>query len=628
MENNNINLNSNKEKNLNISSTNKKCFNKDDNVHNISDNFKDDNKSVNLFLRKNDQHVDCPEIILDIEKNEHTVDKKGKLCIDSSDKKPEENIKKEHQNNEHDMLEKIHKGNHIDNIFSDNKNEINFISEENKNENILNKKKYIYEQDTTYGDVYLISTEHNDTHINKDKDKIFTCNEHNDAHINKDKDKIFTCNEHNDAHINKDKIFICNEHNDAHINKDKIFTCNENNDAHINKDKIFTCNEHNDAHINKDKIFTCNEHNDAHINKDKIFTCNEHNEEKIIIQKNVEVFDKKKKFNTKDKEYINTINNKNCNIQDNHHDVSYEKNMLINENVRNINDTFSKTINSKFPKEEKRNEIRKKNGSNQKTNINNDMVYDINEERTSVDEKIEKLRNDDILKSEDILKNNKILSCDEEGEEEKNDLSLEEILYETTERSKSYNRKNYGLLGILKVIKMTDPNLNILAIGSDLTTLGLNLNSPNYICTSVSSPFSENPIENEEDFIKPISYLNTKFQIRLSLLLKLQTETLFYIFYNLPRDVLQAYAASELYIRKWIYHIIYKKWFTPNNTTSTINLEKCASWIYFDPLTWSKKTYNNYLNVKDDIMNVEDVTKCIEQIIKLQSYYNIHQQNI
>ncbi|CZT98949.1 CCR4-NOT transcription complex [Plasmodium falciparum IGH-CR14] len=559
MENNNINLNSNKEKNLNISSTYKKCFNKDDNVHNISDNFKDDNKSVNLFLRKNEQHVDCPEIILDIENIEHTDDKKGKLCIDSSHKKPDENIKKEHQNNEHDMLEKIHKGNHIDNIFSDNKNEINFISEENK-------KKNIYEQDTTYGDEYLMSTEHNDAHINNDKDKICTCNEHNDAHINNDKEKNFTCYEHNGAHINNDK--------------------------------------------------------------EKNFTCYEHNEEKIIIQKNVEVSDKKKNFNTTDKEYINKINNKNCNIQDNHHDVSHEKNMLINENVRNINDTFSKTINSKFPKEEKRNEIKKKNGNNQKTIINDDVVYDINEEHTSADEKIEKLRNDDILKSGDILKNNKILSCEEEGEEEKNELSLEEILYETTERSKSYNRKNYGLLGILKVIKMTDPNLNILAIGSDLTTLGLNLNSPNYICTSVSSPFSENPIENEEDFIKPVSYLNTKFQIRLSLLLKLQTETLFYIFYNLPRDVLQAYAASELYIRKWIYHIIYKKWFTPNNATSTINLEKCASWIYFDPLTWSKKTYNNYLNVKDDIMNVEDVTKCIEQIIKLQSYYNIHQQNI
>jgi len=36
----------------------------------------------------------------------------------------------------------------------------------------------------------------------------------------------------------------------------------------------------------------------------------------------------------------------------------------------------------------------------------------------------------------------------------------------------------WGLLGLLSVIRMTDPDLNILALGTDLTTLGLNLNSP------------------------------------------------------------------------------------------------------------------------------------------------------
>ncbi|CAM9867506.1 unnamed protein product, partial [Choristocarpus tenellus] len=37
--------------------------------------------------------------------------------------------------------------------------------------------------------------------------------------------------------------------------------------------------------------------------------------------------------------------------------------------------------------------------------------------------------------------------------------------------------KKYGLLGLLGVIRMTDPDLNMLALGSDLTTLGLNLDS-------------------------------------------------------------------------------------------------------------------------------------------------------
>ncbi|CAD2104316.1 CCR4-NOT transcription complex subunit 2, putative [Plasmodium vinckei] len=210
--------------------------------------------------------------------------------------------------------------------------------------------------------------------------------------------------------------------------------------------------------------------------------------------------------------------------------------------------------------------------------------------------------------------------------ENNEDLSLEEILYETTERSKIYNRKNYGILGILKSIKASDSHLNKLSLGTDLTTLGLNLNSPDFIFPSFTSPISDNPTMKDDYFVRPESYMNTQFQVRLSLLLKLQTETLFYIFYNLPRDILQVYAASELYIRKWLYHIRYKKWFTPNTTNNLTQIEKCSSWIYFDPSAWSKKNYNNFLNPKD-IMNVDEITKSIEEIIKIQSYYNNIQQN-
>ena len=36
----------------------------------------------------------------------------------------------------------------------------------------------------------------------------------------------------------------------------------------------------------------------------------------------------------------------------------------------------------------------------------------------------------------------------------------------------------YGLLGLLHVIRMSEPDLTMLALGTDLTGLGLNLNSP------------------------------------------------------------------------------------------------------------------------------------------------------
>lgn len=41
--------------------------------------------------------------------------------------------------------------------------------------------------------------------------------------------------------------------------------------------------------------------------------------------------------------------------------------------------------------------------------------------------------------------------------------------------------EQFGLLGLLHVIRMTDADLNTLALGLDLTTLGLNLNSPEYV---------------------------------------------------------------------------------------------------------------------------------------------------
>ena len=43
----------------------------------------------------------------------------------------------------------------------------------------------------------------------------------------------------------------------------------------------------------------------------------------------------------------------------------------------------------------------------------------------------------------------------------------------------------FGLLGLLGVIRMTDQDLNTLALGCDLTTLGLNLNSTEYFPNDV-----------------------------------------------------------------------------------------------------------------------------------------------
>ena len=59
---------------------------------------------------------------------------------------------------------------------------------------------------------------------------------------------------------------------------------------------------------------------------------------------------------------------------------------------------------------------------------------------------------------------------------------------------------DYGLLGLLGVIRMSDADRNALALGSDLTTLGLNLNSSDQLYSTFASPWSESPTTREPQY--------------------------------------------------------------------------------------------------------------------------------
>mmetsp|Transcript_4025 Transcript_4025/g.12513 ORF Transcript_4025/g.12513 Transcript_4025/m.12513 type:complete len:223 (+) Transcript_4025:1198-1866(+) len=64
----------------------------------------------------------------------------------------------------------------------------------------------------------------------------------------------------------------------------------------------------------------------------------------------------------------------------------------------------------------------------------------------------------------------------------------------------------FGLLGLLDVIRMTNADLNTLALGSDLTTLGLNLNSAECLYATFASPWAEAPTTREPQFNLPMCY--------------------------------------------------------------------------------------------------------------------------
>jgi CCR4-NOT transcription complex subunit 2 len=83
---------------------------------------------------------------------------------------------------------------------------------------------------------------------------------------------------------------------------------------------------------------------------------------------------------------------------------------------------------------------------------------------------------------------------------------------------------------------------------------------------------------------------------------KFQVETLFYIFYALPKDVLQAYAAQELYSREWRYHGDLKLWFKragPSDGVIAQNASVSGSapqYICFDINSWERRVFNGSMN--------------------------------
>ena len=68
------------------------------------------------------------------------------------------------------------------------------------------------------------------------------------------------------------------------------------------------------------------------------------------------------------------------------------------------------------------------------------------------------------------------------------------------------NPNQFGLLGLLSVIKMSDPDLTSLALGIDLTTLGLNLNSSENLHKTFGSPWSDEPAKGDPEFNVPQCY--------------------------------------------------------------------------------------------------------------------------
>ena len=154
------------------------------------------------------------------------------------------------------------------------------------------------------------------------------------------------------------------------------------------------------------------------------------------------------------------------------------------------------------------------------------------------------------------------------------------------------------------MIRMTNPDLNTLALGTDLTTLGLNLSSQMNLYESFASPFLDVPVRRgDPEFHLPLCYY-VQMQPVTSKMSLFGEDTLFYIFYTMPHDVLQIAAARELYAKNWRFHTELQRWLIrarghePQVTTHTYER---GSYYFFEPTVWERQLKTNFLLMYDKL---------------------------
>ncbi|XP_067674085.1 CCR4-NOT transcription complex subunit 2-like isoform X1 [Haliotis asinina] len=155
----------------------------------------------------------------------------------------------------------------------------------------------------------------------------------------------------------------------------------------------------------------------------------------------------------------------------------------------------------------------------------------------------------------------------------------------------------FGIVGLLTFIRASenDPNLVALAPGIDLTTLGLNLNSPENLYSTFQSPWADAPCRPQDiDFHVPAEYLTNIFIREKLAPIKLNRygeDLLFFLFYMNGGDVLQLAAAAELHSREWRYHKEERVWMTRAPGMDPIvktNTYERGTYYFFDAQNWRK----------------------------------------
>ncbi|KAL8727189.1 MAG: hypothetical protein Q9166_006226 [cf. Caloplaca sp. 2 TL-2023] len=176
----------------------------------------------------------------------------------------------------------------------------------------------------------------------------------------------------------------------------------------------------------------------------------------------------------------------------------------------------------------------------------------------------------------------------------------------------------WGLPGLFSKLRSSDPDTSALAIGQDLTQLGMDLNSPEPLYETWSGPFAPPDAHPyRPTFTLPDCYTVDNAPPPRHKLPGFADETLIWIFYFQPRDVMQEFAATELTNRNWRYHKELQMWLTKDLNSglapglgsgagganepviSGDRQSERGSYIIFNPRTWQRARTEFELKYED-----------------------------
>ncbi|KAI0088606.1 hypothetical protein BDY19DRAFT_906609 [Irpex rosettiformis] len=151
----------------------------------------------------------------------------------------------------------------------------------------------------------------------------------------------------------------------------------------------------------------------------------------------------------------------------------------------------------------------------------------------------------------------------------------------------------WGLLGLLAMIKSADLDTTLLSVGTDLGTMGLDMQTPASLYSTFITPWADSSAAHtvEPDFHLPACYQVTPPPPGPNKVIAFSEETLFFMFYSSPRDALQEIAAQELFSRNWRFHKEMRIWITKESGTpasqKVVGGEQ-GTYTYWDAENWEK----------------------------------------